>query len=92
MQVDDALLGKLEKLSMIKIDSDKKENFKAELSQIIAKMESLQEVDTSKVSEISSQKTPMREDIPHASNITQSVLQHAPDTQDNYFIVPKIIN
>lgn len=92
MQVNDALLSKLEKLSMIKIDDSKKENFKSELSSIIAKMQNLQVVDTSDISEISSQKTPLRQDFPHNANITESILKHAPNTQDNYFIVPKILN
>lgn len=91
MKVDDVLLSKLEKLSMIKIADSKKESFKNELSMIIEKMDSLQEVNTNAITLHDSHKTPMREDIPHDSQIRDKILANAPNSQDGYFVVPKIL-
>ncbi|RDU62475.1 Asp-tRNA(Asn)/Glu-tRNA(Gln) amidotransferase subunit GatC [Helicobacter didelphidarum] len=91
MKVDDILLHKLEKLAMIQIQDSKREDFKNELTEIIAKMNSLQEVDTSNILLNNEQKTPMREDIPHNTYIRDDILSQAPKAQDGYFIVPKIL-
>ena len=91
MKVDDVLLERLEKLSMIKIDESKKESFKEELSGIIKYMDTLQEVDTSKINIEHSSATPMRDDCVVASDVRDIVLNNAPNAQDGYFIVPKII-
>lgn len=91
MFVDDTLLDKLEKLAMIRIAKEKRAAFKEELSEIIAKMDSLQEVDTSHITLQYNQKTPMREDVPEHAMIRDQVLAHAPKAQDGYFLVPKVI-
>ncbi len=91
MIVDDNLLDKLEKLAMIKIAEDKRKSFKEELAQIIEKMDSLQEVDTSNIKLQQDRTTPMRDDIVKNTDIIDKVLSHAPKAQDRYFIVPKVI-
>lgn len=91
MFVDDKLLDKLEKLAMIRIAPQKRSDFKEELSAIIAKMDSLQEVDTSGIVLQKDEKTPMRPDIPENAEIREQILQQAPKAENGYFIVPKVI-
>lgn len=91
MFVDDNLLDKLEKLAMINISLEKRNPFKEELSGIIAKMDNLQEVDTSSIVLQKDEKTPFRQDLPEVSEIREHILKQTPKAKDGYFIVPKII-
>ena len=91
MKIDDQLLSRLEKLGMIEIEEDKKEEIKAQLSEILGFVDNIATLDTQTLGSKVELKTPMREDIPHDAQIQQDVLSHAPQSQDGYFIVPKII-
>lgn len=91
MQIDDKLLEKLQRLGMIEIEESKKEEIKTQLSEILGFVDNIATLDTQNLAPKESAKTPMREDIPIESGIESDVLSHAPQAQDNYFIVPKII-
>lgn len=91
MHIDDSLLSKLEKLSMLKIDEKKRESMQLELSEILGFVENIASVDVPKDCFEEALKTPLREDEPQNANIAQDVLRHAPKSEDNFFIVPKII-
>jgi len=93
--IDNKVLENLEKLSMLKIDEDKKEELSKQLTEILAFVENLNELDTSGLDSYFSTLsggTPLREDIPSKNpEIIKSILSHAPRVQDDFFIVPKII-
>jgi aspartyl-tRNA(Asn)/glutamyl-tRNA(Gln) amidotransferase subunit C len=93
--IDDKVLENLEKLSMLKIDESKKEALKKELSEIVSYVENLNELDTSNLDSFFSTLsggTPLREDIPLRNpEIPKDILAHAPRAEDDFFIVPKII-
>ncbi len=95
MLINDEVLENLEKLSMLKIDNDKKEMLKKELSEIVAYVENLNELDTSKLDSYFSTLsggTPLRDDISKRDiDIPKDILAHAPHAEDDFFIVPKII-
>ena len=95
MQVDDALLTKLEKLSFLKVSDDKREEIIAQLSEIVSFVDNLIELNTDNVDEkfaMSNDATLLREDIPFCNTeINESVLKNAPLSGDHFFIVPKII-
>ena len=95
MQIDDTLLAKLEKLSHLRIAEEKKEEVKGQLSDILGYIENLNELDTEGLSPAFSTLqggTPLREDTPRdAHEIAQNILEHAPQAQDDFFIVPAII-
>ncbi|RDU71663.1 Asp-tRNA(Asn)/Glu-tRNA(Gln) amidotransferase subunit GatC [Helicobacter aurati] len=91
MFVDELLLDKLERLAMIKIPKDKRESFQQELTEIIEKMNILQDIETDLDTSINVQQTLLRDDIPHNGSVAEAILAQAPDSQDNYFIVPRII-
>ena len=95
MQVDDALLTKLEKLSNLKVSDDKREEIISQLSQIVSFVDNLSELDTSGVDDnfaMSDAATPLREDIASCNTqINDDTLSRAPKSADHFFIVPKII-
>lgn len=95
MQVDDALLTKLEKLSFLKISDDKREEIISQLSEIVSFVDNLSELDTDGVDDkfaMSDAATPLREDTPLCdATISDEIISHAPNSADHFFIVPKII-
>ncbi len=95
MQINNTVLEKLEKLSHLYIDEDKKDEVKNQLSEIVSYIENLAQLDTSSLDASFSTLeggTPMREDI-IVPNFTvgKSILSHAPLSEDDFFVVPAII-
>jgi len=95
MHIDDNVLAKLEKLSHLRIDESKKEEVKEQLSGILDYIENLNELNTDALSSTFSTLeggTPLREDLPRdKQTIAEDILSHAPKVQDDFFIVPAII-
>ena len=95
MKVDLDLLAKLEKLSNLTIADEKREQVVSQLSDILEYVENLKELDTSELESYFSTLTggtPIREDTPKSSKeISQSILSNAPEAEDDFFIVPAII-
>lgn len=95
MQIDHTVLEKLEKLSHLRIDDSKKEAVIEQLSGILTYVDNLNELDTEGLDASFSTLeggTPLRADSPReADNIAKDVLSHAPQAQDDFFIVPAII-
>jgi len=96
MQVDDALLSRLEKLSFLNVSDDKREEIVSQLSEIVSFVDNLSELNTDNVDStfaMNDNSTPLREDIIASSQtISKDILSHAPNSADNFFIVPKIID
>ncbi len=95
MKFDDAMLQKLEKLSMLKIEEGRREEMIEELEKIVGFVDILSELDTEGLDPSFSTLeggTPMREDIPKEDpEIRETILKNAPDVKDDYFVVPSII-
>ena len=95
MQIDNTVLTKLEKLSHLRIDESKKDEIIGQLTEIVSYVENLAELDTSALDASFSTLeggTPMREDLPHSDPaIPESILSHAPQRDDDFFVVPAII-
>jgi len=95
MTIDNSVLEKLEKLSMLKIEDEKKEELASQLTEILAYVENLAELDTNNLESAFSTLeggTPLREDEPkNNQDVSQQIFNHAPNAEDNFFIVPKII-
>jgi len=95
MQVDDALLSKLEKLSFLKVDANRREEMIEQLSEIVSFVDNLSELDTDGVDDkfaMNDNQTFVREDIASCdTNINDEIIKHAPKSDDHFFIVPKII-
>lgn len=95
MQIDDTLLTKLEKLSYLKISDEKRQEVISQLSEIVSFVDNLGELDTSELDptfSMTGKGTRLREDeVKSSSEVSASILSNAPQSQDNFFIVPKII-
>jgi aspartyl-tRNA(Asn)/glutamyl-tRNA(Gln) amidotransferase subunit C len=95
VQVDLSVLEKLEKLSHLRIDDDKKSEVMKQLTDILGYVENLNELNTDGLDasfSTLSGGTPLREDTPREANdIAKDILSHAPNAQDDFFIVPAII-
>jgi len=95
VKADRELLAKLEKLSHLYIADEKRDEVVSQLSDILAYVDNLSELDTSSLNSYFSTiegGTPLREDIPISSKeVTKSILKNAPQVEDDFFIVPAII-
>jgi aspartyl-tRNA(Asn)/glutamyl-tRNA(Gln) amidotransferase subunit C len=95
MTVDDALLSRLEKLSYLKIADEKRDEVIGQLSEILAFVDNLAELDTDGVDDtfaMTDKGTFARPDTPACdTQINREILEHAPQSDDGFFIVPKII-
>ena len=95
MIIDNTVLEKLEKLSMLKIEDEKKEELAGQLTEILAYVENLAELNTDELDasfSTLSGGTPLREDVVNSNKeISQSIFTHAPNAENDFFIVPKII-
>lgn len=94
MQIDDQLLNKLEKLSSLKINEEKRNEIKKQLSEIVNFVEVLNELDLTKdeaVVSMVSGGTLLRDDISSKSEVIYEILKNSPQRDGKFFIVPKII-
>ncbi|MCK5293595.1 MAG: Asp-tRNA(Asn)/Glu-tRNA(Gln) amidotransferase subunit GatC [Arcobacteraceae bacterium] len=95
MTIDDKTIDKLAKLSSLEINDSRKEELKIELADIVNFVENLNEIDVRGVDAtfttiVGGQ--PLREDIVDADEqIAQDIMKNAPKIEENYFIVPQII-
>lgn len=96
MIIDENLLTKLEKLTAFKVPNEKRDEIKNQLSEIVNFVEILNELDLKDTNvAITTLKggTLFREDEPReiSNGVMNIMLQHAPDADGSYFVVPKII-
>jgi len=95
MKIDNDLLKKLEKLSSLEIDQEKREGTIKQLSEIVEFVENLNELDLDNEEATFTTVaggTPMREDTPSVNPaIIKTILENAPKSENNSFVVPKII-
>ena len=99
MQIDDKILDKLSKLSHIAIADDKRDDLKKELASIVGFVENIQDVDTDGIDttvnileDVAKNGTQLREDVASQDlDFSKHILDHAPKSSENFFIVPKII-
>jgi aspartyl-tRNA(Asn)/glutamyl-tRNA(Gln) amidotransferase subunit C len=95
VQIDNTVLEKLEKLSHLRIAEEKKEEVIGQLSDILGYIDHLNELETQTLDASFSTLeggTPLREDMPRDTHdIAQEILSRAPQSTDDFFIVPAII-
>lgn len=95
MQVDDALLTRLENLSYLKISDEKREEIIEQLGELVAFVDNLSELNTESTDDtfaMTENGTYARPDKAESDiSISKEILAHAPKSEDDFFIVPKII-
>jgi len=94
MSVDAKTVRRIAHLARIAVTDDEVEHLKGELNAILAFVEQLSEVDVKGVEPMTSV-TPMtmkkRPDVVTDGGNPDAILKNAPATQDNYFLVPKVV-
>ncbi len=81
-------------LSRLKIDDEKEQKIINDLSNIIEFVDQLNDVDTSEVDPLANplEKTAKtRKDIVTAKNLKKKLLEVAPSANEDYFLVPRVV-
>ena len=94
MSLDKDTVKNIAYLARIRVDEDKLEGLAGELSSIMGWIEQLQELDTDGVApmaSVSAQSLPQRKDAVTDGNCQNAVLKNAPDAEDGFFTVPKVV-
>jgi aspartyl-tRNA(Asn)/glutamyl-tRNA(Gln) amidotransferase subunit C len=84
----------LSRLARLSLSDEEKERFANQLDSILNYMDTLNELDTRNVeptSHVISIQNVVREDVPVASLDRENALLNAPDREDAFYRVPKII-
>jgi aspartyl-tRNA(Asn)/glutamyl-tRNA(Gln) amidotransferase subunit C len=94
MQVDEATVQRIARLARIKVTPDEAKALEKELSGILNWVEQLDEVDTSSVEPMTRVvpiALPKRKDEVTDGEIPDLVTKNAPQTEDHFFVVPKVV-
>ena len=81
-------------LSRLKIDGEKEEKITNDLENIIKFVDQLNDVDTSDIEPLTNplEKTAKsRDDIVTADNLKKELLEIAPSSNEDYFLVPRVV-
>lgn len=94
MSVDAATVKRIGRLARIRIEDDEVDSYRQELNAILGFVEQLNEVDVSGVEPMTSV-TPMalrrREDAVKDGGYPEKIVANAPLSEDNFFMVPKVV-
>ena len=85
---------KIAKLSKLEFSENEIEKFRTDLNKIFDHMEELNSVDTSEVEplfNVLDLKDVLRKDIVRDSGIKKDILKNAPNSDDEFIIVPKVV-
>ncbi|MBS0278936.1 MAG: Asp-tRNA(Asn)/Glu-tRNA(Gln) amidotransferase subunit GatC [Proteobacteria bacterium] len=94
MSVDKDTVRRIAKLARIALEEERVAPMERELNGILAWVEQLQEVNVEGVAPMTSvvaQKLKMRDDVVTDGNIADAVTANAPMREDNFFVVPKVV-
>lgn len=94
MSVTKSEVEKIAELAKLKFSENELENFTHQMNEILAYMEKLNELDTKNVEPLShpiENNNVFRKDKIKKSVNTKEALQNAPDKDENFFNVPKVI-
>ena len=94
MSVDDKTVRRIAHLARVAVADDEVEHLRGEINAILAFVEQLSEVDVTGIEPMTSV-TPMvikkRPDVVTEGGDVDAVLRNAPATENNYFLVPKVV-
>ena len=95
MTIDTALISRLEELARLELSLEERERIAEDLTKILAMVEKLDELDTEGVEPlvyINNEVNVTREDAIKNQVTTANALKNAPDANDQFFKVPKVIS
>jgi len=94
MSVDTATVRRVARLARIKVTNDEAERMTNELNSILGFVEQLNEVDVAGVepmTSVVSVKMRRRQDVVTDGEDAAAVTANAPVSEDNFFLVPKVV-
>jgi len=94
MSVDTDTVRRIAHLARIAIEENEVAHLQGELNAILAWVEQLQAVDVAGVEPMTSvtpMKMKMRKDEVTDGGIAQDIVKNAPQSDDNFFLVPKVV-
>ena len=94
MSVDQAAVRRIARLARIAVSEAEVPHLQSEINAILAFVEALGAVDVEGVEPMTSvipMKLPLRADVVTDGQIEQMVLANAPLAEDDFFLVPKVI-
>lgn len=92
--MDRSTVEKIAKLGRLELPEADVDKVAKQLSDILGHVEKLKELDTSAIEATSHAvevPNPLREDEPVVSKAIEAVLEIAPERDENFFLVPKVI-
>ena len=95
MKIDNEMVDRIAALAYLRFKDEEKEQIRADLERILNFIEKLNELDTSDVEPLiylSYSKKALREDGPVEQIDRSDALLNAPDSDGEYFLVPKVID
>ncbi|MBI4723600.1 MAG: Asp-tRNA(Asn)/Glu-tRNA(Gln) amidotransferase subunit GatC [Rhodomicrobium sp.] len=93
-KIDEATVKRIAHLSRVKISPQEAQSLKRELSGILAWVEELNAIPTDGVEPLTSvgaAKLKMRADVVTDGGYPADILKNAPKSEDQFFLVPKVI-
>lgn len=94
MSVDEKAVRRAARLARLAIPEDRLAPLAAELDGIMRWVEQLNELDTRNVEPMTSvrpMRLPRRADVVNDGGYADDIVRNAPMTEDNYFLVPKVV-
>lgn len=94
MKVDEATVRRIARLARIKVTDDEAKGLEGELTGILDWVKMLDEVDTANVEPMTRVvpiKLRRREDKVTEGEIADQVTANAPNVEDHFFVVPKVV-
>lgn len=94
MSVDQATVRRIAHLARVAVSNDEVPHLQSELNSILAFVEELSSVDVEGVEPMTSvlpMQMKKRDDVITDGYIADKVVANAPSTEDNFFLVPKVI-
>ena len=94
MSIDEGTVHRIARLARLKITDAEAKNLKGELNSLLTWVEQLKEVDTKGVppmTRVVDMKMRLRKDEVTDGNKAADIVKNAPMTEDNFFVVPKVV-
>ena len=94
MSLDETTVARIGRLARIAIEDEERRHLAVELSHILGWIEQLNEVDTEGVPPMTSvvpMRLALREDEVKDGGRPEEILGNAPDRQNGFFVVPKVV-
>ncbi|MCQ6957976.1 Asp-tRNA(Asn)/Glu-tRNA(Gln) amidotransferase subunit GatC [Mucilaginibacter aquariorum] len=94
MTIDEQTVDKIAHLARLQLAADEKKGMIKDMNKILGFMDKLNEVDTTGVEPLvymTAEPNVLRDDIVKQEITTEEALQNAPDHNESYFLVEKVI-